>query len=89
MSFGTFNFHPSIMAGVRTLGYVTFTPIQLQSTSSIMQGRDALEHLFNARLEHRTLQSFDYTISAPASEYIRSPRQLPRRTLRNERIGSK
>jgi len=49
----------------------------------------ALEHLLNAPLERRTLQSFDYTMSAPDSEYIRSPRQSLRRTVRNERIGNK
>jgi len=42
MSFETFNFHPSIMAGVRALGYVTPTPIQLQSIPPIMQGRDII-----------------------------------------------
>jgi len=41
----------------------------------------ALEHLLNAPLEHRTLQGFDYTVSAPTSEYIRSSRQLRRRTV--------
>ncbi len=41
----------------------------------------ALEHLLNAPLEHRTLQSFDYTVSAPDNEYIRPPRQLGRRTV--------
>src|SRR4030043_147197 len=42
MSFETFNFHPSIMAGVQALGYVTPTPIQLQSIPPIMQGRDLM-----------------------------------------------
>src|SRR4030042_111137 len=42
MSFETFNFHPSIMAGVRALGYVTPTPIQLQSIPPILQGRDLI-----------------------------------------------
>jgi ATP-dependent RNA helicase RhlE len=42
MNFDTFNFHPSIMAGVRALGYVTPTPIQLQSIPPIMQGRDLI-----------------------------------------------
>jgi len=40
MSFETFNFHPSIMAGVRALGYVRPTPIQMQSIPPIIQGRD-------------------------------------------------
>ena len=42
MNFETFNFHPSIMAGVRALGYVTPTPIQLKSIPPIMQGRDLI-----------------------------------------------
>ena len=42
MSFETFNFHPSIMAGVRALGYTIPTPIQLQAIPPIMQGRDLI-----------------------------------------------
>jgi len=42
MSFETFNFHPSIVAGIRALGYVTPTPIQLKSIPAIMQGRDLI-----------------------------------------------
>jgi ATP-dependent RNA helicase RhlE len=42
MSFETFNFHPSIMAGIQALGYVIPTPIQLQSIPPIMQGRDII-----------------------------------------------
>jgi ATP-dependent RNA helicase RhlE len=42
MSFETFNFHPSIMAGVRALGYTKPTPIQLQAIPPIMQERDII-----------------------------------------------
>jgi ATP-dependent RNA helicase RhlE len=42
MSFETFNFHPSIMSGVRALGYTKPTPIQLQAIPPIMQGRDII-----------------------------------------------
>ena len=42
MNFDTFNFHPSIMAGVRALGYSIPTPIQLQAIPPIMQGRDII-----------------------------------------------
>ncbi len=42
MSFETFNFDPSIMAGVRALGYITPTPIQDKSIPPIMQGRDII-----------------------------------------------
>jgi ATP-dependent RNA helicase RhlE len=49
----------------------------------------ALEHLLNAPLQRRTLQSFDYKMTAPGSEHIRSPRQLRWRPVRNERIGNK
>ena len=42
MNFDTFNFHPSIMASVRELGYTIPTPIQLQAIPPIMQGRDVI-----------------------------------------------
>ena len=42
MNFDTFNFHPSIMAGVRALGYVRPTPIQLKSIPPIIQGHDLI-----------------------------------------------
>jgi ATP-dependent RNA helicase RhlE len=42
MSFETFNLHPSIMAGVRALGYTKPTPIQLQAIPPIMQGQDVI-----------------------------------------------
>ncbi len=42
MSFNQFGFHPSIMAGVRAGGYVTPTPIQLQTIPPIMGGRDVI-----------------------------------------------
>ena len=42
MNFETFNFDPSIMAGVRALGYSVPTPIQLQAIPPIMQGRDII-----------------------------------------------
>src|SRR5208283_5664694 len=42
MSFETFNLHPSVMAGVQALGYVTPTPIQEQTIPAILQGRDLI-----------------------------------------------
>jgi len=42
MNFETFNFHPSIMAGVRALGYVIPTPIQVQTIPPILQGHDII-----------------------------------------------
>jgi len=42
MNFETFNLHPSIMAGVRALGYTVPTPIQQQAVPLIMQGRDII-----------------------------------------------
>lgn len=42
MNFDTFNLHPSIMAGVRALGYTIPTPIQLQAIPPVMQGRDII-----------------------------------------------
>ena len=42
MNFETFNFHPSVMAGVRAPGYSIPTPIQMQAIPPIMQGRDII-----------------------------------------------
>jgi ATP-dependent RNA helicase RhlE len=42
MNFETFNFHPSIMAGVQALGYTNPTPIQVKAIPPIMQGRDII-----------------------------------------------
>ncbi|TVM00467.1 MAG: RNA helicase [Candidatus Brocadia sp. WS118] len=42
MNFKIFNFHPQIAAGVQALGYITPTPVQLQSIPSILQGRDIM-----------------------------------------------
>jgi ATP-dependent RNA helicase RhlE len=42
MNFESFNFHPSIMAGVHDLGYSAPTPIQVQAIPSIMEGRDVI-----------------------------------------------
>jgi len=42
VNFETFNLHPSVMAGVQALGYVTPTPIQIKSIPPIMQGRDVI-----------------------------------------------
>ncbi len=42
MDFDTFNFHPSIMAGVHALGYTIPTPIQEQAIRPILQGRDLI-----------------------------------------------
>ncbi|MBM4446010.1 MAG: DEAD/DEAH box helicase [Chloroflexi bacterium] len=42
MNFEAFNFHPSVIAGVRALGYTTPTPIQVRAIPPIMQGRDVI-----------------------------------------------
>ncbi|MDD4859647.1 MAG: DEAD/DEAH box helicase [Dehalococcoidales bacterium] len=42
MSFENFHLDPSIMEGVRELGYVTPTPIQLEAIPTVMQGRDLI-----------------------------------------------
>ena len=42
VNFESFNFHPSIMGGIRALGYTKPTPIQFQSMQSILQGRDLI-----------------------------------------------
>jgi ATP-dependent RNA helicase RhlE len=42
MNFESFNFHPSIMAGIRTEGYTSPTPVQEEAIPPIMQGRDII-----------------------------------------------
>jgi ATP-dependent RNA helicase RhlE len=42
MNFDTFNFHPSIMAGVHALGYTEPTPIQAQAIRPILGGQDLI-----------------------------------------------
>ena len=42
MSFESFNFHPSVMAGVQTQGYTNPTPIQMQAIPPVMEGRDVI-----------------------------------------------
>ena len=42
MNFETFNFHPSVMAGIQALEYDTPTPIQLQAIPPILQWRDVI-----------------------------------------------
>ncbi|MFO7773670.1 MAG: DEAD/DEAH box helicase [Dehalococcoidia bacterium] len=42
MNFETFDLHPSIMAGVRALGYSVPTPVQSRAIPLIMQGRDVI-----------------------------------------------
>jgi len=42
MGFDSFNLHPSIMAGIRSLGYVTPTPIQVQCIPAVLEGRDVI-----------------------------------------------
>lgn len=42
MNFESFNFHPQIAAGVKALGYLAPTPVQLQAIPFILQGQDVL-----------------------------------------------
>jgi ATP-dependent RNA helicase RhlE len=42
LSFEKFNLHPSIMTGVKALGYAVPTPIQQETIPPIMQGRDII-----------------------------------------------
>ena len=42
MSFDTFGLHPSLLAGVRDLGFSSPTPIQQQSIAPALEGRDLL-----------------------------------------------
>src|SRR3954468_5724233 len=42
MSFETFQFHPSIAAGLKERNFVQPTPIQTQAIPKVMEGRDVL-----------------------------------------------
>ncbi|MBI2859609.1 MAG: DEAD/DEAH box helicase [Chloroflexi bacterium] len=42
MKFTDFQLHPSVLSGVRAMGYETPTPIQEQAIPHVMQGRDVL-----------------------------------------------
>jgi ATP-dependent RNA helicase RhlE len=42
MSFGSFNLHPKITAGVKALGYTTPTPIQVQAIPPVLAGKDVM-----------------------------------------------
>ena len=42
MSFDLFDLHPSITAGVKTLGFSTPTPIQREAIPPVMEGRDVM-----------------------------------------------
>ena len=42
MNFETFNFHPSVAAGVAAAGYETPTPIQARAIPQVLNGRDVM-----------------------------------------------
>jgi superfamily II DNA/RNA helicase len=42
MSFEVFNLHPAIMAGIRSAGYETPTPIQMEAIPAVLAGRDLI-----------------------------------------------
>ena len=42
MNFETFNFHPSVAAGVAAAGYETPTPIQARAIPQVVSGRDVM-----------------------------------------------
>ena len=46
MNFETFNFHPSVAAGVAAAGYVTPTPIQARAIPQVFKGRDIMGLIF-------------------------------------------
>jgi ATP-dependent RNA helicase RhlE len=49
----------------------------------------ALERLLSSPLQRRNLQDFDYGVCVPDRELKRSPCEIRRRMLLNERIGNK
>lgn len=42
VDFNTFNFHPTLLSNIQSLGYVTPTPIQTQSIPSVLLGNDVM-----------------------------------------------
>src|SRR3970282_753511 len=42
MKFDTFNFHPTVSAGITAAGFVTPTPIQVQAIPPVLQGQDLM-----------------------------------------------
>ncbi len=42
MNFETFNFHPSVAAGVAATGYEIPTPIQARAIPQVLKGRDVM-----------------------------------------------
>jgi len=49
----------------------------------------ALERILNKKIERRTLQGFDYAVSLPDGETVRSPQQSKRRRVSRARVGSR
>ena len=68
MNFDTFNFHPSIMDGVRALGYTAPTPIQEKAIPPILHGRDVIGLA-------QTGTGKTAAFSLPVLELLRSGRQ--------------
>jgi ATP-dependent RNA helicase RhlE len=83
MNFDTFNFHPSIMDGVRALGYTIPTPIQLQAIPPIMQGRDVigLAQTGTGKTAAFALPILERLRSGPRGGYVRALVISPTREL--------
>jgi len=83
MNFDTFNFHPSIMDGVRALGYTIPTPIQLQAIPPIMQERDVigLAQTGTGKTAAFALPILERLRSGPRGGYVRALVISPTREL--------
>jgi ATP-dependent RNA helicase RhlE len=83
MNFDTFNFHPSIMDGVRALGYSIPTPIQLQAIPSIIQGRDVigLAQTGTGKTAAFALPILEHLRAGPRGGYVRALVISPTREL--------
>jgi ATP-dependent RNA helicase RhlE len=42
MEFNRFDFHPRVTTGIKTAGYSTPTPIQVQAIPPVLEGRDVM-----------------------------------------------
>jgi len=83
MNFDTFNFHTSIMAGVRALGYSIPTPIQLRAIPPIMQGRDVigLAQTGTGKTAAFALPILEHLSAGPRGRHVRALVISPTREL--------
>ncbi len=83
MKFQTFDFHPSITAGITAAGFVTPTPIQAQAIPPVLEGRDVmgLAQTGTGKTAAFVLPILERLIKGPAGGHIRALVIAPTREL--------